>query len=299
VRTLRYCPHCSGYLVHKGALAKCEFGCGKVWDSDGNLWDPDAREREAQAAREAERLRQQAAREAEHLRQQQECRRGIDTVAEQSIAVFESLPSHLDAAENWLDDAEVDFAEGAFSPFWDSIENAARSLARFDEGIRHIKANSSRYTELIEKYDGRPPSFPVTRESVGRFDVGKVTANRMKAIVRSAQRNFQFAVIYEQRKTSQILVAGFTNLAQALEQMTWQITDSVDRLASSIDTMTSTLDASLLAINSRVGDAIQDASEQHRELLDHLKEEASDRTTRGRRVLEMLDNIQRRRRPFP
>ena len=28
----RYCPDCSGYLVYELNLAKCEFGCGKVWD---------------------------------------------------------------------------------------------------------------------------------------------------------------------------------------------------------------------------------------------------------------------------
>ena len=28
----RYCPDCSGHLVYELNLAKCEFGCGKVWD---------------------------------------------------------------------------------------------------------------------------------------------------------------------------------------------------------------------------------------------------------------------------
>ena len=57
--------------------------------------------------------------------------------------------------------------------------------------------------------------------------VATATAERMQAIVRKAQRNFQFATIYEQRKTNQILVAGFTTLAQALNQMTGQITASI------------------------------------------------------------------------
>lgn len=66
-----------------------------------------------------------------------------------------------------------------------------------------------------------------------------VTAERMKAIVRKAQRSFQFATIYEQRKTNQILIAGFTNLAEALDQMAYRITDSIDNLTNSVDVMTS------------------------------------------------------------
>lgn len=115
----------------------------------------------------------------------------------------------------------------------------------------------------------------------------------MKAIVQTAQRNFQFATIYEQRKTNQILVAGFTNLAQALDRMTWQITASIDDLAGSVDVMTSTLNESTRAIHSRLGDVAEMTSQHH----DELMKEASEGAARERKALEMLDNIQRGRRP--
>lgn len=156
-----------------------------------------------------------------------------------------------------------------------------------DEGVHHIKDNSSRYTELIEKYEGTPPEFPLARESISKLGVGTATAERMQAIVRKAQRDFQFAMIYEQRKTNQILVAGFTNLAQALNDMTWRITASINDLATSVNGMTSTLNESMQAIHSRMGDI-------HKE----LSKEASERASREKKALEMLDNIQRRRRPF-
>jgi methyl-accepting chemotaxis protein len=113
----------------------------------------------------------------------------------------------------------------------------------------------------------------------------------MQAIVRKAQRDFQFATIYEQRKTNQILVAGFTNLAQALKDMTWQLTASIDDLARSVDGMASTLDESLRAIHSRLGD-VADTASRH---ADQASEAASQASMREQKVLQMLDNIQHRR----
>ena len=212
-----------------------------------------------------------------HRDEQQEYRKQMIALGEQSIVLFESMPKHLGSAENYLDQAEVDFADGAFAPFWDCIENAAKTLGRFAEGVHHINDSSSRYSELIKKHEDTPPKFPLERQSVTRLGVGTTTAERMQAVVRKAQRNFQFAMIYEQRKTNQILVAGFTNLAQALKDMTWQLMVSINDLASSIDGMTSTL---------------EETANRH-------LEEVSEAAMRERKALEMLDNIQRGRRPFP
>lgn len=244
-----------------------------------------------------EKKRRQAAKAEEETRlrwEQGGYRDQMITLGEQSMIVFESMPTHLRTAEQYLDQAEIDFADGAFAPFWDSIENAAKTLGRFHEGVCCIKNNSSRYTELIKKYENTPPIFPLAPQSVSKLGVGTATAERMKAIVRTAQRNFQFAVIYEQRKTNQILVAGFTNLAQALDRMTWQITDSISELASSVDGMTSTLNDSMHAIHLRVDDIAQSSAQRDRE----ASKEASERAAREKKVLDMLDNIQRGRKPL-
>jgi uncharacterized protein YfcZ (UPF0381/DUF406 family) len=199
-------------------------------------------EEKAQQMRDAEE-RARAADERRRRSEQQEYRNQIIALGQQSIGLFESLPKHLSAAEKCLDRAEVDFAEDAFAPFWDSIENAANCLGRFDECVQQLKSNSSRYTELIGKCEDAPPHFPLTGNSVRKLNVGTATAERMGPIVRTAQRNFQFATIYEQRKTNLVLVAGFTNLARALNRMTSQITESIDALAGSVELMSSTQDA--------------------------------------------------------
>jgi Mg2+ and Co2+ transporter CorA len=115
----------------------------------------------------------------------------------------------------------------------------------------------------------------------------------MNGIVRKAQRNFEFSLIYEQRKTNQILVAGFRNLAQALEEMTWRITSSVDDLTSSVDRMHTSLNESLVRIHEQT-ERIASTAEGHRA---DAATQAIATGARERKALEMLDNIQRKRYP--
>jgi len=249
-------------------------------------------EKRRQAAK-AKRKAEKKARLQRYKEEQQGYRKQMIVFGEQSLDFFELMPKYLSVAEKYLDQAEVDFADGAFAPFWDSIEKAAKMLGRFDEGVCHIKDKSSRYTELIKKYRDTPPEFPLARQSVVKLGVSTATAKRMKDIVRTAQCNIDFATIYQQIKTNQILVAGFTNLAQAIERMTWQITASIDDLVGSVDVMTSTLNESMCTIHSRMDDNTEKTNQHH----DDLMKEASEGSARERKALEMLDNIQRGRRP--
>ncbi len=267
--------------------------------------DNQNKERLEKAEKERQFYEAQVRDEQKKQEKQQELQRGyykkMMVFGEESISFFEGLPKYLESAEKYLDQAEVNFSYGAFAPFWDYIEKAIKMLGYFDENIQRIKSNLSIYTALIGKYEDTPPQFPLTRQSVTKLDVGTETAKRMNVIVWTAQRNFQFATIYEQRKTNQILVAGFANLAMALDKMTWKITKSIDDLAGSVDVMTSTLDESLSAIHSRVGnvvDIVEKASQQTSQQHDELMEKTSEGAAREEKVLKMLDNIQRGRRPY-
>ena len=204
-----------------------------------------------------------------------------------SLNLFELLPKGLEKAEKYLDQAEVDFSDGAFAPFWDSIEEATKSLSYFVKGIQLIKEKSSQYTKVIGEYEGVPPQFPLLEQSIEKLGVGTATAKRMDSIVRSAQCNYHFATIYEQRKTNQILVAGFTSLADALREMTWIINDSIADLATSVGETGLMLNESMSMIQSQIG-----------HIADDFTEEASEREKRGRKALEILDNIQHDRRPL-
>jgi len=247
------------------------------------------RSQAAEAEREAEKM----ACLQRHRKEQQGYRQQMIVLGEQSIDSFESISNYLSLADKHLDQAEVDFADGAFAPFWDSIEKAANMLGCFDEGIRRLNDNLSHYIELTKKYEDTPPEFPVAHQSIAKLGLGTATATRMETIVRNAQRNFQFAMIYEQRKTNQLLVAGSITLEQALDQIAWHITTSMDSLiTSSVGVMTSTLNESMSSIHSRMDDIAEMGTQHHRDLL----KEASERTAREKKALEMLDDIQHGRR---
>jgi len=235
-------------------------------------------------------------------------------LTEQSVDLFKSMPMLLSSAEKELDQAEKYFDDGAFVPFWSSVETATKILAQFDELIGDLKKKVSCYTEaarlrededalddMTNSYVGAvatggspdtkidlfritllgkkglkhddsdiiPPLYPLAPQHIDKLaDASKVTVKRLEILVQAGHRNYHFASIYEQRRTNQILIAGFANLGEALNRMTSKITASIDGLAFSIGVMSSTLNESLDAIHADLGGA-----------------------------LEMLDNIQRGKRP--
>ncbi len=261
------------------------WGAGIVWGAIVGCWSfysrlqTDRARQEARAAKAAEEQRQ---REAERERQRQYFKSMVD-LGSGSFALFEAMPSHLMSTEELLDQAESDFKEGAFAPFWDSVERATMQLGRLDDSVRTITANAERHTDVAKRYEGTPPPFPIILDSVTGMAAASTTTDRMRAIVRKAQSNFQFATIFEQRKTNQLLVAGFTNLAQALDGMGRRIESSIEDLGGRISEMSSTLDVSLQNLGSNLKDTIQ--------------KDAAERAGRHERALTMLDNIQRRRKP--
>jgi hypothetical protein len=215
----------------------------------------------------------------EATRRQHEAEQGsmhsqLVTLTSTSLTTFEAMPTQLLSAEGALDRAETDFADGAFAPFWDSVENAATCIGRFDDGIRTITLSAKQHLEVTKTYEARPPQFPISSSSVRGMVVANTTTDRMRAIVRKAQCNFQFATIYEQRKTNKLLVAGFQNLAQVIDGLGDRITSSIDGLGNQISEMSSSLSHSLSELNDQ-------SSERHKD------------------ALEILDNIQRRRVPYP
>jgi hypothetical protein len=113
--------------------------------------------KEERRAAEDDRKAEAAARLQHHREEQQGYSIQMIVLGKQSIGLFESMPKYLNIAEEWLNQAEVDFADGAFAPFWDSIEKAAYTLAYIDKDIRQINYNSSYYIELIKKYEDTPP----------------------------------------------------------------------------------------------------------------------------------------------
>lgn len=230
-----------------------------------------------------------------HERVQIESYEALVTLCDKSLDIFESMPNYLMTTEELLDQAEADFNERAYAPFWDSVESAATKLGQYDESVRELSENANKYNYNKMLYESTPPDFPINLRSVKSVKIAQPSNERLHSIVRTAQKDFEFATIYEQRKANQLLVAGFTNLAQALDGMGHRISSSIDILSEQVSIMSSTIDSLGNNISESLNE-LQNTMQEHSSAIIAYNEENLDR---HEQALEMLDNIQRRRKPRP
>ena len=116
-------------------------------------------------------------------------------------------------------------------------------------------------------------------------------AKRLSEIVYKAHKNPNFALIYGQRKTNQLLYAGFGTLAEGIYRMQDAITDSLNDLSSSLETRLEDLVSTSRAqanIISSLTDHVASSTEAQREYeKDSLNEE--------KKQTEILENMRRDR----
>ena len=220
---------------------------------------------------------------------------------------FSALSALVPSADIHLDRAEEEFADGAFAPFWDEVEHATNKLAAYHEGIRRVSQHSVDYERHASKLSIRVPKFSLPQ---GELPDARPVAHRLSRVVRAAQKNFQFATIYEQRKTNQLLYAGFGTLGAAISSLGNALASSLQELSDSVH---SSLD-DLLKSTRHQSERMASISEQKAQALKNYQEAQSSRSSADageRRKFEekllakedeqskMLDNIQRKKKPSP
>jgi hypothetical protein len=145
------------------------------------------------------------------------------------------ITCHVTTADLHLDAAEQEFTEGAFAPFWDEIEHAANELAAYKNEVEHLRRSVDGYRAEameLEKITGAAPELNFPEHQL--VDA-RPAAARFAAIVRKAQTNFQFAVIFEQRKTNHLLHTGFGTLGAAIYSLGESINTSLDTLSKTLN----------------------------------------------------------------
>lgn len=272
------------------------LGCGVAWKIMKNLEARRMAERQANEQRAAEQARSDhdARRKVE---KEAERDRSIANLIEESISLLERVPSHLASADKHLDHAENEFKERAFAPFWDAIERAIRNIGSAKEVIETISRHSRSYEALARESQNPILHFPITPSSLQSVAVIQTIATRLRSVVRNAQSDFQFSTIYEQRKTNAILVAGFQSLSDAVNGIGGQIIDTITALGGTINELSSVLDSRLASIDGHTQDAASSATKSIGNLHGSVVEIGSELQRRHDHALEMLDNIQRRRKP--
>ncbi len=237
---------------------------------------------------------------ANYKAKQNNYRTELVNIGKKSMDAYELLAQYLEESEKNLDQAMVDLQENAYSPFWSSIEKAAKNLADYDEGVRFIKDSITNYSDLSQSYDGAVPGYPLSSKALQKLEIATGSSNKLEEIVRIAQRNIEFSKIFEQRKTNQILIAGFTNLEYAFDRMTHQITSSIDDMNQTLNASMESIDDRLEGVGSQlssIDDTLTDHYRQQGEFVDTYRKATSEQASRENRILKRLDNIQRGRSP--
>ncbi len=135
----------------------------------------------------------------------------------QHLDTVEALPNLLDVADDRISNANREFESNAFGPFWDEIEGAVRALAAFRSNVEEAHSKYNEYERLLTDGSHTFPSLP--RDYVGDVPDPLPTLRRFAEVVRLGQTNFQFATIWEHRKTREAVVTGFQTWADALAQI--------------------------------------------------------------------------------
>lgn len=276
-----------------------QTGSDKFRESIARVEEAERAERESRLRQEAkiqyEKERQIQQKLEEERRQQQKIleheNRQAYLLKECEEAVFEaknkidSLPLNLKRASNAITTAKNEFVERAFAPYWDAIEKATIELGKFNDSVWQIQHLAKKYSDHVSQLDsGRIPVL-LDKNWCLIQDPSSVV-RELEGVVRVAQKDYQFASIYEQRKTNKLLHDGFITLGQALSEMKYNIACSIESLSS---------------ITYEIGqdrsvdfaDTISSLDDIARE----LKNEAIARREHERIAQEMLDNIQSRRTP--
>ncbi len=162
-------------------------------------------------------------------------RQQLEKLSNEALSYSNNIPKHLENAEKFLDVAKVDYEDGALSPFWDNIEAAICEVGHANECINNIEYVMRKHSSVKKEAKFDSATFPLNPSFVSELAVASATTDRLNKIVRAAQCSPDFAKIYETKRQTQILIAGFSGLGLALRGISNQIESSINVLGDRID----------------------------------------------------------------
>lgn len=208
------------------------------------------------AAKKAEEERQKAAKDLERrVAEQTRLVDQLNRLPGQALAHYRSAAEWVESAVVYVNRAKGHFADSKYSPFWESIENTYSCLASFQTDMRRISACADQYIELVNEIDLAPVQKSGRSISFERFPEGMAlegldqdvqrVEQAAQATVDEAHSDFQFASIYEQRRTTTAVIEGFGSLAAAIQGMSASITSTIEETARRTSQLSSRTNALL------------------------------------------------------
>jgi len=147
-------------------------------------------------------------------------------------SVLQNLPNFLSGADHFLGRAEEEFQERAYAPFWDNIEQAAMRLGSFNANLARLETETRSYNSIL---NGRVHNFPPLLTQHAAVPDPSGHADRLRQLVRKGQKDFEFATIWEHRKTQKVIMEGFRTLGEAVNNLGLTIGDSFSRATRTLE----------------------------------------------------------------
>lgn len=223
----------------------------------------------------------------------------IAQAREAGTHAINKIPKELLDTERHLEAALADFEERAFSPFWEAISSALTSISNVTYCLYEVSRQLKKYKDWAAKYEGDPQHFPISLIDTIQIDIRINSAKtRLSEIVRRAQKDFQFATIYEQNRTNKILIAGFNSLTEAVNGIGDRIAGSIGGLTEGVGKMELALERHHIDAQASREEVNRLSDQHHREIVQQRAAIANEQTREAQKLLGMVDNLQRNRKPL-
>lgn len=142
-------------------------------------------------------------------------------------------------------------------------------MGDYNYKANQIAGNAKAYYQQLNGVQHTFPVFPVKLQSIPD---ASFIISELRRIIRLGQTNFQFANIWEHRRTREVLIAGFRTLGEAVNNLGSTIEHSISNLQQSVSS----------------------------DMAKMVEEEIRTRESLDKRMMEqnrMLDNLQHHRKP--
>lgn len=220
-----------------------------------------SRAKQARYRHESERNdRERAIRETETRRRN--AAQAAVSSAERAVTSFQRAPGHLENTSGWITEAQRCYNDGAFSPFWSAIENAYSCTAAYRTEIDTIQREAAMHATQITSYTdagGDPHAiaeFPIQIDEQTAAQAVQAPLATLQNLTYQAQKHPVFAQIWEQRRTTAAVIAGFANLEQAVHGMTAAIQNSASQLETTLTQSRQQIASAIANLPQSIGDRI-------------------------------------------
>ncbi len=200
----------------------------------------ESRQRQAQAAQVARRVKEKESAKSELELQI----RRIREIPENAARVHAESLELLRIGDQWVQAAQGHQRVRAFTPFWESCENAYGVLLRhkasvdtLERLVRDHQAAMQYVAKNATKISSSVDSFTRDIQTVATTGGGESITRQLSDLVYAAQSDYEFASIYEQRRTTRAVTTGFSSMSAAVSHLGSSLSESYVDLRRSIDSI--------------------------------------------------------------